>query len=417
MGDDEDSSCDTSGFATAQAEREATYPDEGFVLVEIDMLKPPGEALTRLDHSLYLTELTVPPGTDMTDYVVYDPDGNSYGQWSLQETRDRVDAREIDGLVDDVESGTIRERRLALFGLAELAEDSPEACLDAVPILAERLHGTEPDIRAVTLDILATVADAYPEYLTPAAEDVLAVLDPGTEPGVLGDAIGVVAAIADHEPKAVVDAAPTLAAVLQEGTAAESPAMRALYRIGTEYPDAVVPAASKLVQYVEHSEESERVGAIAVLGAISKEYPNVAESTIPVASGLLDAEDDRLRANAAGLLADLAGEYSDQVVSVVPRAIELLDDPDEKARYNATSILSRVAKRRPADVEPAIDPLVSVLNDDFPHSRANACWALGYVGADRALEQLEALERSDPSEEVQHAAAFAVDEITGNSSG
>lgn len=379
MGDREDDTADTAGFASAQAEKEAMYPDAGFVLAEIDMLKPPGEALTRLNQSLLLSELTVPPSTELTDYVVYDADGHDYGHTSLQAIRDRVDARAVDELIADVQSEALRDRRLALFGLAELATESPDACQAAVPMLESELQAGELDIRATALDILVTLSKTTPEHVTPTADAVIELIDSESEQRIRRDAIRVVAAIADHDPNAVMDAAPALAVILQEKSSAASLAIKALRRIATAYPDAVVPAAPELRQYVEDSDSPERIGAIAVLGAISKTYPNVAESTIPVVSELLTVSDDRLRANAAGLLADLAEAYPAQVQPVVPQAIELLADEDEKARSNATSILARVAKAEPTAVEPAVDPLIDILDDELSRTRANACWALENV--------------------------------------
>lgn len=59
------------------------YPDDGYALVEIDMLKPPGKALTKLAEYESLEEVSMPPATDLTDYVVYDSDGHAYSHDDL----------------------------------------------------------------------------------------------------------------------------------------------------------------------------------------------------------------------------------------------------------------------------------------------------------------------------------------------
>jgi HEAT repeat protein len=217
--------------------------------------------------------------------------------------------------------------------------------------------------------------------------------------------------IADLNPGAVVDAVPKLAALLQDGSPADATAITAIQRVAGAYSDAVSPITPQLIAYLDGSDETHRIGALAVLGTLSKDYPNVAEETIPTAIELLDADHYKLRANAAGLLADLAEEYPDQVKSVVPQAIELLEDPDEKARYNATSILARVAKADPDTVEPAINPLIDALDEDFAYTRSNACWALCYFKANDAVDRLREVEETDSNEEVRHAASVAVDEI------
>lgn len=412
MGDDDSASNGESAVPSAKAEKEAIYPDEGYVLVEMDMLKPPGEVLTPLVTHLKLTELSISPTTDLTDHVVYDPEGNAYSRSSLQKAVEGPDAEQIETLHEHTRSGDKRTERHALFGFAEIATEQPDRCLDAIPLLTEKLEAPEPDICAMALEALATIAETHPDEASTAVEDILPFLDPAGDTRLHSDAIEFVTAIAEQDTGVVIDAAPKLTALLQDDTEATVRAIVALKRIAEAYPDAVVPAAPDLQTYVEDGDSPQRVGALAVLGMISKEYPDVAESVIPTAADLLGAGSKRLRANAAGLLADLADEYPDQVQSTVPEAIELLADKDEKARYNATSILARVAKKQQAAVEPAINPLIDVLEDEFPDTRANACWALGYLEAGRALDRLETIVESDPSEDVRNAASFAVSEVS-----
>lgn len=414
MDDDDTSSEGGSGFDEARAEKEAIYPDDGYVLAEIDMLKPPGEALTPLKTSLKLTDITVPPTTELTDYVVYDAEGHSYTRTSLDDTIADPDAELIDTLCDQARSDDKRTQRHALYGLAELATDHPDLCLDAVPALTDTLESSDPDLRAMALEALTGLADASPDTVTPVADDVVELLDANEDPRVVPDAVEFVATLATRTPSAVIDAAPKLAVLLEDDTQAQSRVIVALKRISETYPDAVVPAASALQDYVTDGDSDQRIAALAVLGMIAKEYPDIAESMIGTTTDLLTVDSDRLRANAAGLLADLADTYPEQIKGVVPEAIELLDDPDKKARHNATSILARIAKTYPEEVTPAIDPLRTSLNDDFTSARANACWALGYLEAEQALEDLETLATSDPSEEVRDAAEFAVSEIRSN---
>jgi len=409
--EDETGNDTESAFESARAEKEAIYPDVGFVLAKIDMMKPPGEALLQLDHGLLLSELTLPPATELTDYVIYDTDGHNYGHQTLEEVEDRVESQEVPGLVADLRSESLRDRRLALFGLSQLAEVDSEACLDAVSVIREELHGSPVDIQVGALAVLQPLVETHPEQVSSVVPAVVSVLDSATESRVQRDAIQFLAAVAEHDASAVVDAVPVLTACLQDGCPAENLALTTLHRVAQEYPDSVVPAASELLDYVADSDDPQRVGALATLGAIAKEYPDVAASTIPHATALLDDDADEVRANATGLLADLADEYPDRLRDVVPRATELLTDPDEKARYNATSILARIAKSSPEAVEPAVDELVDALDDDLEHTRANACWALGYVSATPALARLEEHEQSDPSDEVRTAAGFAVDAI------
>jgi hypothetical protein len=405
----------TMGFDSAEEERQAHYPDQGYNLVEMDLLKPPGEVLTRIGHSLRLSDITIPPTTDLTDYVVYDKDGNDYGRESVAEFPDSDDSEKVAELIESIQANEGRERRIALARLAKMVERDPECGVDAIPILTSELRAFEIELQAESLHILSTVAEEYPEQVTPAASEVIPLLDVGTDSGLITDAIQIVSAIAEHEPDAVVDAVPKLATILQEGSSAEPTVLTALKRIADVYPDAVVPVTPDLITYIEQGSDSNRIGAIAVLGTLSKEYPHIAEETIPTATELLDAENYMLRANAAGLLADLSDEYPAEVRASVPRVIDLLDDDDEKVRYNVTSILARVAKQYPEDVESGIPSLIDVLNEDFEYSRANACWALGYLQADEAIDALVERIESDSSEEVRHAANQAIQMIESDS--
>jgi HEAT repeat protein len=401
----------TRAFESGREEREAHYPDEGYNLVEIDLMRPPGEALTLLSHHLTLSSITIPPATEFEDYVVYDQHGHAYDHDELQTPSEAVDTTDIDGLIDAIQASESKPKRLGLLELARLTETNPSAGLATVPALTSELQVSDRAVQAEILTILSHLAQEHPEEVTSAAANVIEFLTLETEPEILADAINIVAAIADSNPGTVVDAVPKLAALLQDGSPADATAITAIQRVAEAYSDAVAPITPQLIAYLDGSDETHRIGALAVLGTLSKDYPNVAEETIPTAIELLDAGHYKLRANAAGLLADLADEYPDQVKPVVPQAIELLEDPDEKARYNATSILARVAKADPDAVEPAINPLIDALDEDLAYTRSNACWALGYLKANDAVDRLREVEETDSNEEVRHAASVAIDEI------
>jgi len=85
MTDQED---EPDGFETARSEREALYPMTGYALVRIDYEEPPGEALTKVAHYGRLTAVDVPSAGPMTEYVVYDADGNAYDRDAVAEVDD-----------------------------------------------------------------------------------------------------------------------------------------------------------------------------------------------------------------------------------------------------------------------------------------------------------------------------------------
>ena len=402
---------DDQSYASGAEERQAHYPDVGYNEIEINLGRPPGNALATLRHHLRLSAIRLLPATEFEDYVVYDRHGNGYGHKTLNKGESDGTDSGVAELVETTQSGDARDRRVALLRLADLAEEKPEACLDVLPQLTTTLQTAEPAEQAEALHILSLLAEEFPEQVTPAADEVIKFLTVDRHADIQKDGISFVKAVAERNPGAVVDAVPRLAALLQDGPPAKGTAMNALTRIAKIHPDAVVPVVPQLVTYIEEGDDVHRVGGLAVLGMVSKEYPQVAEDIIPTARSLLDAEDDKVRTNATGLLADFADEYPDEIRPTVPRAVELLSDEEERVRYNATSILARVARKYPGEVEAGIPPLIDSLDDDNPYTRSNACWALGYMASESALERLEELIDTDPDEEVRNAAAFAVSEI------
>lgn len=299
----------------------------------------------------------------------------------------------------------------ALQALKAVTAERGSEVVEFVPRLDQTVDSSHQGVRTAGLQWFATLAEDYPAQAAPVAPSVIDRLAGSASDDEVGAAINYVAAVAASEPGAVVDAVPRLTALLQETPPAESSAVLALTRIAEEYPEAVLPAADLLLEYIEDTDGSATTSALAAIGYLSKPYPNVAERAIPRLIDLLDADSRYYRANAGGVLADLADEYPGEVREAVPQATDLLNDIDEKARYNATSILARVAKAYPGDVEPAIGALIDVLEDDFPYTRSNACWALGYVEATTAEAYLETLAESDPNEDVEEAAKFALGQL------
>ena len=217
-----------TGFESASKEREAHYPERGYNLVEIDMLKPPGEALTRIGHSLRLSDISIPQTTELTDYVVYDKHGDGYAREDVSEFPTSNGGGEIAELIETIQyryftndvigqSGG-REQRIALAQLAKTVENEPERGVDAIPVLTAELQTVDVELQAESLYILSRVAEEYPEQIRPVAGEVIPLLDQESNSGLLAETIEIIAAIAEYDPDAVVDAVPKLAIVLQDGS-------------------------------------------------------------------------------------------------------------------------------------------------------------------------------------------------------
>lgn len=78
MSEGEDPTEEKTDLEAGAEERRSMYPDEGYALVEIDMMRLPGDALTELAEYDSLEEISMPEATDLIDYVVYDSEGRAY---------------------------------------------------------------------------------------------------------------------------------------------------------------------------------------------------------------------------------------------------------------------------------------------------------------------------------------------------
>jgi hypothetical protein len=87
-------------FDSGREEREANYPDVGYTLVGINLMRPLSEALIVVKHCLALFSIATPLATEFEDYVVYDQHGHAYNHDDLQGPLEVVDTTDVDGMVD-----------------------------------------------------------------------------------------------------------------------------------------------------------------------------------------------------------------------------------------------------------------------------------------------------------------------------
>jgi HEAT repeat protein len=412
MSDDEG---DGSTVSDLRAAEQRASPDTGYQLAEWDMLKPPSEQIGRTGRWwLTLSEVSIPPRTEFTDWSVFDRYTNEYAGHKFQKLPEEPDPESVSKSITAIKEGDSKDVRIELVRIRRVAKQSPNACEPAIPTLVERLPSGDIAVQAEILGIFQELADEDPEIVHPAIDVLGGFLISEIDDRLREGTITVISGIADDDPSAVTDLVPKFEVLLKDTTSETESILQILSRVAKAYPEAVLPIVPTLIEHVNDASRDHRVGALSALGQVSKAYPNVATDVIPTVHELLSADNDRLRANAAGLLADLADEYPGKIQPAVPDAIELLNDEDDYARYNATSILARVANENPKPVEPATEALIDALNEDRPAARENACWALGYLGATMAEQALTPLAESDPNERVRQAAARALDEISSS---
>ena len=409
MGEDEGG---RSTLDRVRNKKREVSPDTGYQLAEWDMLKPPAEQIGEASQWwLTLSEVSIPPSSEFTDWSVFDRYTNDYARQKFQELPEEPDPESVSKSITAIKQGDNEDVRIELVRIRRVAEQHPKACEPAISILVDKLQSADIEIQAEIIGILQEIADEEPELIHPAIEALGGFLITEIDDRIRGDAITVISRVADNDPSSVTDLVPKLEVLLKDTTGETGPILRILTRIAAAHPEAVLPIVPTLIEHVEDASRSHRTGAFSVLGQVSKAYPNVATDVIPTAHELLSADTGRLRANAAGLLADLADEYPEKVQPTVSDATALLNDEDEHARYNATSILARVAKHDTGSVEPATEALIDALTEDRPAARENACWALGYLGATTAEDALRSRAESDSNERVRQAASQALDKL------
>mgnify|MGYP000462191182 CR=1 FL=1 len=396
-------------------ELDHAYPDVGYQTAEWDMLKPPDERVMALTYTnrLKLSEMTVRSDKELTQYSLFDSQGNTYTQRDFDTLPDSPTPDRLDDVLTRIESGDVKTRRLALAELAELAAAYPGDSVPAAELLIELLDDAAPAVQGEALGILANLSDEHPDAVRPAVEPVISLFSNDVHPLLRNETLQFLATFAEHDPERLTEAVPQLAASLHDDAIDPDPVARILLSIAQSEPDALLPVVPKLELFLETEPQSAHKWLLGAVGYLSKAHPGIAEEMIPIAAELIESEDTVLRANAAGVLADLADEYPTEVKPIVPDAIELLQDDEEQARYNASSILARVANAHPDAVKPATEHLLAVLDDELADTRFNACWALKRIDATAAIEKLSEIVATDPDEDVRDVAQMAIDSIEG----
>lgn len=321
---------------------------------------------------------------------------------------EEADVQELRTLVHSDEE---KAQMHALTALGRIIPDRSDDVESLLPLFAETLESDVTLTRFGALSCMALLAEAHPEKVLSYADDVISLLEPTSDGGILEEGIRFVAAVAEEYPGHVQDAVPKLGRLLNENPPQEQDLLQALVWMAQEEPDIVSSITSDLRDYVDDEDSEHRILAIAALGYVAKESPAAVKDTIPTMIGLLDAEENRLRGNAVGVLADLSEEYPEELLFDLAQITALVDDDDENAQHNATYVLAQLAERYPEEIESAIDPLIDALDTDNENTRINACEALGYVGATKAIEDLEYRQEEDPSIEVRQAAGWALGQI------
>jgi len=291
MSDDDEPA---SSLERVQKRKREAAPDVGYRLVEWDLMKPPAEQVGATSRWwLTLSAVSVPEATEFTDWSVFDQYVNDYTR-KLTEMPENPDPESVSDAIATIEQGEVPDVRIALVRLRQLAESHPDACRPAVSVLTDLLPPADTAVQAEILGVLRVLADADPELVHGAVDAVGQFLSPDTRAEIRESAAGVVSRVAENDPAVVTGLVPKLAVLLDDTTGDTEIVLQVLTQIAAEHPDAVVPVVPRLTAYVKEPSGVHGVGALSVLGQISKAFPNAATDVVPVAHELLSADTDQL---------------------------------------------------------------------------------------------------------------------------
>ena len=413
---DQDENEGLSPREKAKQETERNRPDVGYYLIKRDMFKEPWrqETALKFKHSLKLSEMSVPADSNIVKHHVRDEELNKYDNELRAETGESI-TELIENLKSALSEDDEKEIRLRLAQLAQVAENNPRSCVDAVDsiIIAVR-EGSQP-VQAESLGILTEIAEIEPEILSEAIAPIINLLEQDTHPKLTAQNIKFLNVLSPSFPEETSQAVPALASNLHEGNSSDELIAKALLVAAKQKPTALTNVVTELGDYIEADEKpkSAQKQLLAALGRTAKEHPDPVSGIVPQLVGLLDSQDLEVRVNVAGVLADVADTHPTVIKPAIPRATDLLAGDDTKGRHNATSIMARVAKADPDAVQPALSNLIELLEADDVGTRINACLAVKYMNAESALPVLKQQKINDPDEEVRQAAKQAIEAISG----
>ncbi|WP_435119648.1 HEAT repeat domain-containing protein [Halolamina sp. C58] len=172
-------------------------------------------------------------------------------------------------------------------------------------------------------------------------------------------------------------------------------------------------------QYPEFDADGRRYTAVGEIGWALASTVIIDEDRLDALLGLLDHDDRTVRHVAAAALSDVAEEYRSVHGHPVPRreelaatAAELLaTSDDDRLRYRGAFTLYEFGMEAPGLLRDRLPLLRAALDDEYALVRKEAAGMLGFVGDEAAVDALEELAESDPSDDVQTKAAGALESI------
>jgi len=297
---------------------------------------------------------------------------------------------ERDRLLELLEDPTVAASSV-FFVFHEIAQEHPDQLTNLIPTMIEAMEcGYRPD------------RSLEPESVSP--DDVIGSYDV-IEEEYLEETLE------QHERKQTVT----------EEFVRESGAF-VLVEIAEETPEPLVEVMDDLLPFLQDHNPSVQGAVIDIVRLVADvSVETVAPATETLVTVYTEPDEilpemrTHVRGKAAHALASIAeadsGVITDDMLEAVPQLIEDLDSEEPPLRGAAVGLLTYVAEEAPQEVEQTTPLLIELLEDDRDYVRGNAALCLGLLGAQSALEDLEAMAESDPDEGARQMASNAVELI------
>lgn len=234
-----------------------------------------------------------------------------------------------------LQSGEPAIQAEALYVLALIAEEFPEqvtpAATEVIEFLTTESHR---DVQNDAITFVKAVAEQNPNAVVDAVPKLGALLQ--GQPPDEEHAITALQHIGETHPDSVVPIAPQLVTYIEEGEEVHQVgALAVLGMLAKEYPNVAeetIPTASK---FLDADNFKLRANATGLLADLADEYPDQVRSVVPQAIELLTHEDEKVRYNATSILARVAKAHPDEVQRGIDPLIDSLDDDFPYTRLNA----------------------------------------------------------------------------------
>ncbi|WP_256546695.1 HEAT repeat domain-containing protein [Halobellus inordinatus] len=229
-----------------------------------------------------------------------------------------------------------RDRTAALNGLDLLGSEHPQLILDALPVLETMLRDGSTSEQRATLDVVLTLAQTDPEYVTPLSDILLEFVEQRSHPIPSSAAIGY---LAKARPDVAVAAIPTFADwTTQEDPQIRSNGLGVLADLAETYPEKVLPYADRAHELLDDDDTYARYNATSVLARIVRVAPGVVDPAAERLQELLTTDHAPTQRNVCWALGRLGRQEALPTLRVLQNSAE--EESVQAAAIGAEALLT-----------------------------------------------------------------------------